>query len=186
MNPLIQSADQVTLFHIPWLHEGNEDIESLDLRIAQSSSRYVDIMKNAGWQPSVTSGIEYFEFVRCRMASLCIGGRAFKDYFPTEITPCQVDAEAQYDINLFFSNAISRRLAVLSTGHFALVPITIEPEDVVFVISGCSMPVALRPCAAAKDTFTVVGECYVEGFMTGEAMTAVNTGESTLESITLC
>lgn len=45
------------------------------------------------------------------------------------------------------------------------------------------MPVVLRPVG---KRYEVVGECYVDGFMKGEAMESLDAGKYQLESITLC
>lgn len=64
-----------------------------------------------------------------------------------------------------------------------MAPATIELTDKIYIIVGCSMPVVLRPVGKLH---VVVGECYVDGFMKGEAMVSLDGGKYQLESITLC
>lgn len=47
------------------------------------------------------------------------------------------------------------------------------------------MPVVLRP-TSHEDYFKVVGECYVEGMMDGEAWALVEKGDTKVENIILC
>jgi len=58
-------------------------------------------------------------------------------------------------------------LATLYEGQVGLVPLDAKKGDAVWILKGCSVPVVLRKCAA--ETYTLVGECYVHGFMDGEA-----------------
>lgn len=71
-----------------------------------------------------------------------------------------------------------------NTGHVGMAPATIELTDKICIVIGCSMPVVLRP--VENERYEVVGECYVDGFMKGEAMEALDSGKYKLESITLC
>lgn len=52
-----------------------------------------------------------------------------------------------------------RRLFVSRNGHIGIGPVNAQPDDVVFIISGCNFPIALRP---RDDKFAVVGEAYSE------------------------
>lgn len=65
-----------------------------------------------------------------------------------------------------------------------MAPATIELTDKIYILVGCSMPVLLRP--AENERYEVVGECYVDGFMKGEAMESLDAGNYQLESIVLC
>jgi hypothetical protein len=53
-----------------------------------------------------------------------------------------------------------------SNSHSSL---TIQENDVIFVLQGCSVPVILRPHPPPGDYYSLVGECYVHGIMDGEA-----------------
>jgi hypothetical protein len=54
---------------------------------------------------------------------------------------------------------------------FGLVPPEAKLEDIICIIFGCTVPVVLRECNTSDDYyFEFVGECYVHGFMDGEAI----------------
>lgn len=50
-----------------------------------------------------------------------------------------------------------------------MVPKQSKEGDVICVLFGCSVPVVLRQCAD-KGTYKFIGECYVDGYMNGEAI----------------
>ena len=49
--------------------------------------------------------------------------------------------------------------------------------DIVVVLSGCSMPVVLRPMGSEGGGYRLVGECYVSGIVYGELMETKAVGE---------
>lgn len=57
-----------------------------------------------------------------------------------------------------------------------LAPISAREEDVVCILFGCSVPVALRPSAQVDKSgcFEFIGECYIDGLMDGEAVSRIN------------
>jgi hypothetical protein len=60
-----------------------------------------------------------------------------------------------------------RVMFVTSTGWLGLAPHGTKEGDVVFVAVGADVPYILRAC---EDGYDLVGECYVQGIMDGEAM----------------
>lgn len=61
----------------------------------------------------------------------------------------------------------NRRLFMTETGEVGLGPGVVRPGDVVCVLYGTRVPIVLRQVGAA---WAVVGECYVDRLMLGEAM----------------
>ncbi|KAK1758934.1 heterokaryon incompatibility protein-domain-containing protein [Echria macrotheca] len=59
-------------------------------------------------------------------------------------------------------------LATLETGHLGLIPADARKGDEVWVLQGCSVPVVLRR-NPAEEFYSLVGECYVDNFMDGQA-----------------
>ena len=53
------------------------------------------------------------------------------------------------------------------TGRGYLVPGTVQDHDLICVLSGCAMPMVLRKY---QEHYIVVGACYADGIMHGEAM----------------
>ena len=82
-------------------------------------------------------------------------------------------------VNVLFG----RKLMTTARGFLGLAPEGLQKGDSLWILLGCSVPVALRSCG---DYYKLVGECYVHGVMEGEAMAWVDTGECKLENITLC
>lgn len=70
----------------------------------------------------------------------------------------------------------NRRVVVTNLGHIGLGPTRAKRGDIVCVLFGCSVPVVLRrlessdPLEQNASTFQFVGECYLDGFMGGEAL----------------
>ncbi|KAL8712369.1 MAG: hypothetical protein Q9225_006954 [Loekoesia sp. 1 TL-2023] len=83
--------------------------------------------------------------------------------------PCDNCLEETADfLNEFYNSAVGRALIYLETGHLGLGPKRcFENTDVVAIILGCQTPMVLRP--RKNRGHVVVGECYVQGLMEGEA-----------------
>jgi hypothetical protein len=62
-----------------------------------------------------------------------------------------------------------RRFVVLDEGLMGVVPAGTMVGDAVAVLIGCSVPVCLRR-AAGSNEWILVGECYIHGYMDGEAI----------------
>ncbi|KAK3298692.1 heterokaryon incompatibility protein-domain-containing protein [Chaetomium fimeti] len=63
----------------------------------------------------------------------------------------------------------NRRFARTTRGYFVMGPQAMEKADIVCVLFGGKMPFCLRPCPGS-GFYLLVGECYVHGFMNGEAV----------------
>lgn len=81
--------------------------------------------------------------------------------------------------------AIPRRLMVTEEGRVGIAPRQAEKGDLVCVLFGCNVPVILRPypegeaggggggdasASSFAGKYQFVGECFVDGFMDGEAL----------------
>ena len=64
-----------------------------------------------------------------------------------------------------------RKLFISESGHMGLCPESTEPADVICIIFGADVPFVLRPLQ--NGHFLIVGECYVDGFMDGQAILQV-------------
>ena len=51
---------------------------------------------------------------------------------------------------------------------------SVKFDDLVCIIMGCDVPLILRP---VENHFVLIGDCYVEGIMEGEAMDFVRNGK---------
>lgn len=61
------------------------------------------------------------------------------------------------------------RLVVTKQGELGMAPRAARKGDVVCILIGCSVPVVLRRLNS-EEAFVVVGECFLPGFMKGEAL----------------
>ena len=55
-------------------------------------------------------------------------------------------------------------------GVYGQVPHGSRTGDLVAIILGAKTPYVLRHCGKVKDSFELVGECYMDGMMDGEMM----------------
>jgi hypothetical protein len=55
-------------------------------------------------------------------------------------------------------------------GYVGMGPETAQLGDVVCVVLGCQWPLVLRPTTPGAPKHVIVGDCYVSGFMHGEAL----------------
>jgi len=63
---------------------------------------------------------------------------------------------------------MNRRLFITSSGHLGLGPASMMSGDTVAILFGGNVPYILRPLT--NNQWHFVGECYVDGYMDGEAM----------------
>ncbi|KAI1868839.1 hypothetical protein JX265_006818 [Neoarthrinium moseri] len=69
------------------------------------------------------------------------------------------------------SNLVGRCFFTTATGYVGVGPSEAQPGDVVCVLLGCYSPLLLRPCYdESARKWKVVGPCYVQGLMAGEAI----------------
>ena len=71
----------------------------------------------------------------------------------------------------FLTMAASRSFCMTKDGHMGWVPQSAIVGDLVSVLCGSTVPVLVRP---KGDAFQVIGQCYIEGIMDGEAVEAAN------------
>lgn len=64
---------------------------------------------------------------------------------------------------------ISRRLMIGKNGFIGMAPGASQAGDIVCILLGCSVPVVLRK-AADETKYLFIGECFVDGYMSGEAV----------------
>ncbi len=76
-----------------------------------------------------------------------------------------------------------RRLAITSSGHLGALPYAARVGDMICVLFGCSVPVVLRKRDGGPYEF--VGECYLHGFMDGEAIVMLDEGKREVQHFEL-
>lgn len=73
-----------------------------------------------------------------------------------------------------------RRLMVGKNGFLGLAPDKSQKGDMVCILFGCSVPVVLRKIADGTK-FACIGECFVDGYMSGEAI-----GDNRFQETSFC
>ncbi|KAK4065397.1 hypothetical protein Trihar35433_7517 [Trichoderma harzianum] len=69
----------------------------------------------------------------------------------------------------------NRRFARTTRGYYVMGPQVMEEGDIICVLFGGKMPFCLRPCLDSHR-YLLVGECYIHGFMNGEAVEMLDEG----------
>lgn len=186
-DPSGEGTKNSALFQFPWFggedetfnEKGNWEANMQDLEA-------IGTLRGKGWESSVPGGAFFlFEQFRRALGPFRVGGRPIKEYFPQELLPCPPGLNLSHDFEVIAANSMYRSLVTMDTGHVGFAPTNVQRNDKVFVLIGCSIPVILRPDETG-DYYKVVAECYMDGFMTGEAFEALDTGEYQLQTITLC
>ncbi|KAH6719478.1 heterokaryon incompatibility protein-domain-containing protein [Leptodontidium sp. MPI-SDFR-AT-0119] len=186
LDPSGRDTSKCPVFSLPWFGaEADSNAEDGTFTFGDESSAYFDKLREKGWDPVKFGGSFFsFEAVRRRLGMYQVAGRLFKDYFPEDIPDCPEEADFTA-IETITTNIMSRRLVTTDSGHLGLGPATVELGDGIYVLLGSSFPVILRP-GKNDGHLEVVGECYVDGFMKGEAIEKLDSGKYSLQQITLC
>ena len=71
----------------------------------------------------------------------------------------------RYDLRSAVISLVGRALANTTNGHLALIPSKARKGDVIAIVD-CPFPIVLRP---KGQGYEYIGECYLQGFMDGEA-----------------
>lgn len=94
---------------------------------------------------------------------------------------CHVESSLAQELN---TSAAGRKMFITEQGRIGLGPKWMQPRDEVWILSGGSVPFVLRPLPLqntedhdmeqpnAQKYHVVVGDCYVQGIMFGEAVSA--------------
>jgi len=71
-----------------------------------------------------------------------------------------------------FGAAFTRRFCITRNGRFGQVRNNTRKGDLVCVVVGAQVPLVIRPPDRGDDvqTYELIGDCYLEGVMHGEAM----------------
>ncbi|KAL9561256.1 hypothetical protein ACKAV7_014611 [Fusarium commune] len=70
---------------------------------------------------------------------------------------------------------LGRCLFSTTSGHIGLGPGNMARDDVICILGGAVMPIVVRPLG---DHFRIVGDCYVNGVMDGEAVVEMRQGKA--------
>ena len=98
-------------------------------------------------------------------------------------TQCEPDFTAKVKA-AFEAGTKKRRLAVTKEYHIGTVPEQEHTLDFVFILFECSVPVVMR-MREDQNSYQFVGECYINGFMDGEAVAMTVKGNMKEEELRL-
>jgi hypothetical protein len=185
-DPFDDCINRSRVLEVPWFGEdADHDAKTGSFTVTEKTFVCINMLEEYGWDESMWSNDLYlFEWARRHLGLYKVGGKPFKDYFPVKFTQC-LARPTPTDFDQIGKNVTNRRLITTTTGHFGLAPSIVHPKDQIFVILGCSVPVILRQCDQGKE-YEVVGECWVDGFMKGEAISRLGNREYKLQNIIIC
>jgi hypothetical protein len=78
------------------------------------------------------------------------------------------------------SKAMSGRKFFIFAGLMGMAPAEAQAGDAICILLGCSCPVMLRPYNHG-EFYTLIGEAYMEGYMTGKGMDELEDGKYVLK-----
>ncbi|KAF2670886.1 hypothetical protein BT63DRAFT_423162 [Microthyrium microscopicum] len=114
--------------------------------------------------------------------SVVIQGRSLEewqlDWTSSLNSPIDLNAMSP-DAHLYAIHACEKiyryqlRLMTTREGALGMGPHTASLEDQVWILFGCRVPVVLRPL---ENWYKLVGECYIDGYMNGEAIDEYKNG----------
>lgn len=128
------------------------------------------------------------------MSSLRFNGQSFENVLRsvqderttalTHLSPNQDEYIQDSFYGRFFDTFVRMSLRLMSSfkGRVGAVPKQAITGDLVCVLHGCSVPMLLRKCKD-KERFKIVGECYLDGIMNGEALKQADASEVMLQII---
>ena len=128
-----------------------------------------------------------------RNKSLHIQGHSLEEICKTAETlenSRQINFQDMSDQNSFLSRFkdttewMARRLITTNQGHIGMVSCRVQKGDQIWVLPGCSIPLVLKKCEG-KQSYQVIGECYLHGYMSGEVQEDLRSGKVKLEDVQL-
>ena len=75
----------------------------------------------------------------------------------------------------------NRRLLVSEKGMLGMAPIKAKKGDIICVLFGCSVPLLLRQRHSLEE-YEFIGECYLDGYMNGEALDSMEADSDSLRT----
>lgn len=84
-----------------------------------------------------------------------------------------------------FPIIFTRRWLITKEGRLGLGPQRTSVGDKVVILLGCSVPVILRREPSFSAIYTIIGECFIQGVMDGEAIEDLKDRKYNLEDFVL-
>ena len=119
----------------------------------------------------------------CGDGSFEVNGFRLSAYFkPTELHRTDPEAATMLGDRLRIAHA-ARCICTTQGGLIGMVPRAAVPGDLIAILLGCSEPVVLRP---KGENYQLIGSCFVEGLMKGEAIPDIDAGKFSAQMISIC
>ena len=176
-------SESPSVLDIPWPDPATLDTDFADTRIPL----YYAPFDNEGprsmfWQAEKVSLALLNQF--SGNEDFDIGGKPFRDYFASSTdTGCLESAEYISLVRRVLYGFNGRRLCKTENGLLGSASHYARLGDKIAVLSNCDMPMVLRP---KGQHYEVVGGCFVEGLMRGEAARGIEQGLYPMERFSLC
>jgi len=136
----------------------------------------------------------YFKWQLWRNAheNFMLGQQTLGSFF-TDVIPGDADEKTYIEVYCSAQRTVQQRRFILTKqGYFGWGPDNVYNSDLskelrvgdkIAIVFGCSTPLVIRP---KGGQYEVVGEAYVQGFMDGEAMGLVESGQCEVKAFTFC
>jgi hypothetical protein len=171
------SGHETSVFAAPWVENRRENDISDDFNVAPHEQKARELF----WKFVKLEGyFGAFDEFRKANSTFKVRGHELKYFFPRWMPRIDVTPEiyeersdiwywAGYgiakDVRLAVVSLVGRALANTTNGHLALIPSKARKGDVIAIVD-CPFPIILRP---KGQGYEYIGECYLQGFMDGEA-----------------
>jgi len=173
-----RSGHKISFFAAPWVENRRENNISKEFDLAPDEQKARELF----WKFVKSDGyFGAFDKFRKAYSTFKVQGHELKSFFPRWMP--RIDARlgiykkylssycesaglvAATDVRLAVVSLVGRALANTTNGHLALIPSKGRKGDVIAIVD-CSFPILLRP---KGQGYKYIGECYLQGFMDGEA-----------------
>ena len=136
--------------------------------------------ENGQWR-----GRQAFNSLMERNRYLQFGNKSLGSYFPSNEDARPDPSSTRDALERMFRFWRSKRPVISSLGHFGAAPAATKQDDEVFVLYGCTTPVVLRRTDVSGQ-YKLVGCCYLQGFMQGEAVRSTLNGLGQVTEVRIC
>lgn len=173
-----RSGHKTSFLAAPWVENRRDNDTSEDFDLASDEQKTRELF----WIVVKIKGyFGAFDKFRKANSSFKVQGHELKYFFPRWMP--RIDARhgrykenltraifsdgshAATDVRLAVVSLFGRALANTTKGHLAMVPSKARKGDVIAIVD-CPFPIVLRP---KGQGYEYIGECYLHGFMDGEA-----------------
>jgi hypothetical protein len=172
-----RSKRKRSFFAAPWIENRRENDILDDFNLSPEEHKLREIF----WEELKSGGyFGAFDKFRRANSTFKVRGHELNYFFPRwmpriDVTPkiyeersdiwCWAGYEIAKDVRLALVSLVGRALANTTNGHLALIPSKARKGDVIAIVD-CPFPIVLRP---KGQGYEYIGECYLHGFMDGEA-----------------